>query len=57
MDSNLHWIDRDDCTGKYSGFDQGCIFVGNALAKVDLAVLEEIIAADWQAMQRLFPES
>lgn len=26
------------------------------LAKVDMAVLEEIIAADWQAMQRLFPE-
>jgi hypothetical protein len=29
----------------------------NKLADVDLAVLEEILAEDWQTMLRLFPES
>lgn len=33
-----------------------CLYV-NKLADIDLSVLEEIIAADWQAMQRLYPES
>lgn len=35
---------------------KSCLYV-NKLADIDLAVLEEIIAADWEAMQRLFPES
>ena len=32
-----------------------CLYV-NKLADIDMDVLEEIIAADWQAMQRLYPE-
>lgn len=40
--------------GKYAA-GKSCLYV-NKLADIDLAVLEEIIAADWQAMQRLFPE-
>jgi hypothetical protein len=35
---------------------KSCLYV-NKLADIDLAVLEEIIAADWAAMLRLFPES
>ena len=34
---------------------KSCLYV-NKLADIDLAVLEEIIAADWQAMLRMFPE-
>ncbi|MCM0000006.1 MAG: DUF1801 domain-containing protein [Erythrobacter sp.] len=41
--------------GKYAT-GKSCLYV-NKLADIDLAVLEEIIAADWAAMQRLFPES
>lgn len=41
--------------GKHST-GKSCLYV-NKLADIDLAVLEEIIAADWQTMQRLFPES
>ncbi len=41
--------------GKHA-IGKSCLYI-STLAKVDLAVLEEIIAADWQAMQRLFPES
>ena len=40
--------------GKYST-GKSCLYV-NKLADIDLAVLEEIIADDWAAMQRLFPE-
>jgi hypothetical protein len=40
--------------GKYST-GKSCLYV-NKLADIDLAVLEEIIADDWQAMLRLFPE-
>lgn len=40
--------------GKYST-GKSCLYI-NKLADVDLAVLEEIVAADWATMQRLFPE-
>lgn len=35
---------------------KSCLYV-NTLAEIDMAVLEEIIAADWAAMQALFPEA
>jgi hypothetical protein len=41
--------------GKYST-GKSCLYI-NKLADIDLGVLEEIIAADWQAMLKLFPES
>lgn len=41
--------------GKHST-GKSCLYVSK-LADIDLAVLEEIISADWQAMLRLFPES
>jgi hypothetical protein len=40
--------------GKYTT-GKSCLYV-NKLADIDLAVLEEIIAADWAAMRRIFPE-
>lgn len=40
--------------GKHST-GKSCLYV-NRLADIDLAVLEEIIAADLEAMRRLFPE-
>ncbi|MCL9981799.1 MAG: DUF1801 domain-containing protein [Erythrobacter sp.] len=40
--------------GKYAT-GKSCLYI-NKLADVDLAVLEEIVAADWQTMLRLFPE-
>lgn len=40
--------------GKHST-GKSCLYV-NKLADIDLAVLEEIIAADWAAMQRLYPD-
>ncbi len=40
--------------GKHT-MGKGCLYV-NKLADVDMAVLEELIAADWQTMQRAFPE-
>ncbi len=39
--------------GKHST-GKSCLYV-NKLADIDLAVLEEIIAEDWQTMLRLFP--
>lgn len=39
--------------GKHS-VGKSCLYI-NKLADVDLAVLEEIVTADWQTMQRLFP--
>lgn len=39
--------------GKYTT-GKSCLYV-NKLADIDMGVLEEIIAADWAAMQRLFP--
>lgn len=41
--------------GKH-GTGKSCLYV-NKLADIDLGVLEEIIAADWQAMLDLYPES
>lgn len=41
--------------GKHST-GKSCLYV-NKLADIDLAVLEEIIAADWQTMLKLYPES
>lgn len=40
--------------GKHST-GKSCLYLTN-LGKIDMAVLEEIIAADWQTMNRLFPE-
>lgn len=39
--------------GKHST-GKSCLYI-TKLADVDLAVLEKIIAADWQTMQQLFP--
>ena len=41
--------------GKYK-VGKSCLYI-NKLADIDLTVLEEIIAADWQTMLRLYPES
>jgi hypothetical protein len=40
--------------GKHT-IGKSCLYV-NKLADIDMAVLGEIIAADWQMMQRLYPE-
>jgi hypothetical protein len=49
---------RDDKLARLGKHATGksCLYV-KRLADIDLAVLEEIIAADWAAMQRLHPES
>lgn len=49
---------RDDKLARLGKHTTGksCLYV-NKLAEIDLAVLEEIIAADWAAMQRIFPAS
>jgi Domain of unknown function (DU1801) len=39
--------------GKHST-GKSCLYI-NKLADVDLGVLEEMVAADWAAMERLFP--
>ena len=39
--------------GKYKT-GKSCLYI-NKLADVDLAVLEEMIAADWAAMNRIYP--
>ena len=55
-----HYLDRQPEAdallvklGKYKN-GKSCLYV-NKLADVDLTVLEDIIAADWQTMLRLFP--
>lgn len=50
--------DRDEKLKRLGKHATGksCLYV-NKLADIDLAVLEEIIAADWQAMRQLFPDS
>lgn len=40
--------------GKHSA-GKSCLYV-NKLADIDLAVLEEILAADWHTMLRLYPD-
>ena len=49
---------RDEKLARLGKFSRGasCLYV-NKLADIDLAVLEEIIAEDWAAMQRIYPES
>lgn len=39
--------------GKHST-GKSCLYI-NKLADVDMAVLEQMIAADWEAMQRVYP--
>ena len=48
---------RADMLGRLGKYSTGksCLYI-NKLADVDLAVLEDIVAADWTTMQRLFPE-
>lgn len=40
--------------GKHSR-GKSCLYI-NKLADIDLAVLEDMIAADWEAMRRIYPE-
>ncbi len=40
--------------GKHST-GKSCLYI-NKLADVDMGVLEQMIAADWEAMQRVYPE-
>ena len=40
--------------GKHST-GKSCLYI-NKLADVDMAVLEQMIASDWEAMQRKYPE-
>lgn len=49
---------RDEKLARLGKYSRGasCLYV-NKLADIDLAVLEEIIAEDWAAMQRIYPES
>ena len=49
--------ERDDKLARLGKHSRGasCLYV-NKLADIDMAVLEEIIAVDWAAMQRLYPE-
>jgi hypothetical protein len=48
---------RDDALARLGKYATGksCLYV-NKLADIDLQVLEEIIANDWQAMLKLFPD-
>jgi len=41
--------------GKYKS-GKSCLYI-NKLADVDMDVLEQMIAADWETMQRVYPES
>jgi hypothetical protein len=49
---------RDEKLARLGKYSKGasCLYV-NKLADIDLAVLEEIIAEDWAAMQQIYPES
>jgi hypothetical protein len=40
--------------GKYKA-GKSCIYI-NTLADIELEVLEELVAKDWAAMQRIYPE-
>lgn len=48
---------RDKLLAKLGKYKTGksCLYV-NKLADVDLGVLEEMIAADWEAMARVYPD-
>ena len=41
--------------GRYSE-GKSCLYLAS-LARIDLAALEELVAADWQAMLRIYPDS
>jgi len=47
---------RDELLTRLGKHSRGasCLYI-NKLADIDLAVLEEMIAADWAAMQRIYP--
>lgn len=49
--------ERDDKLARLGKHSRGasCLYV-NKLADIDMAVLEQIVADDWAAMQRLYPE-
>ena len=53
---NLVGKHRDALLARLGKHSRGasCLYVSK-LADIDLMVLEEMIAADWAAMQRLFP--
>ncbi len=48
---------RDELLAKLGKYKTGksCLYI-NKLADVDLAILEQLIAADWEAMLRIYPE-
>lgn len=48
---------RDEKLARLGKYSRGasCLYV-NKLADIDLAVLEEIIAEDWAAMKKIFPD-
>ncbi|XUU59915.1 DUF1801 domain-containing protein [Erythrobacter sp. HA6-11] len=48
---------RDELLAKLGKYKTGksCLYI-NKLADVDLDVLEKMIAADWEAMNRIYPE-
>ncbi|WP_041685837.1 DUF1801 domain-containing protein [Erythrobacter litoralis] len=48
---------REELLGKLGKYKTGksCLYI-NKLADVDMDVLEQLIAADWEAMHRIYPE-
>ncbi|GAA4040405.1 DUF1801 domain-containing protein [Parerythrobacter jejuensis] len=48
---------RDELLAKLGKYKTGksCLYI-NKLADVDMDVLEQMVAADWDAMQRIYPE-
>ena len=49
--------ERADILTRLGKHSQGksCLYI-NKLADIDLAVLEEMIAADWETMKRIYPD-
>ena len=49
--------ERTDILKRLGKHSQGksCLYI-NKLADIDLAVLEEMIAADWETMKRIYPD-
>lgn len=48
---------REELLAKLGNYTTGksCLYI-NKLANVDMQVLEDMIAADWEAMQRVYPD-
>lgn len=48
---------REELLGRLGKYKTGksCLYI-NKLTDIDLDVLEEMIAADWETMQRIYPE-